>query len=548
MSQPFDNPTVPPPKRRRRRGSTLRQRLVVWSVAAVVVPTFACVIVTNFLALRSLNELHVRATDQLAHVAAGALSGRIDDGFTDQARAVVDRLREDPRIALIEVNDNKGNVMFRPVDDGDAWNALQETEPTFTGTRGVKHPSGYLAVNRTPIVNAGKDGKTRVEGYLSMVVRDRDASGMLYTLNLLQFGVAGAVCLLVVPVIALTVARWTAPLRPLRQAVGLLSRGQVPQPVRVERHDDLGQLCEAFNAMVRSLFEAQTQLSESNARLEQLVKQRTAEVRHANTKLEAEANDKNEFLRAVSHDLNAPMRNISGMTQMLLMKHRDALTDDAVSKLERISANAKHQSELIGDLLELSRLRTKEPKPETFDLSELVHRIADNLAFDLEEAGIELCIEGELPTVYAEKNRLRQVFQNLIDNAVKYMMDSKDRRVTVSGQRTRDFRQDAFNGQDVWEFRVADTGRGIAEEDVGSVFQVFARSTHSGTHEVAGRGVGLASVKAIVEQYSGELRVESTLGEGSTFIFTLPVDRVSPPSDREIIAAEAEAGELSDAA
>ncbi len=160
-------------------------------------------------------------------------------------------------------------------------------------------------------------------------------------------------------------------------------------------------------------------------------------------------------------------------------------------------------------------------------LGELVDEVAGGLGFDLEDANITFEMRGGWPVIHAERNRFRQVFQNLIDNAIKYMMDSEERRITVEVERQRDFEADVFAGQDVYRFSVADTGRGIAAEDIDAVFRVFARSTHSGTHDVAGRGVGLACVEAIVRRYGGRVGVQSRLGEGSTFWFTVPVEKVS---------------------
>ena len=515
--------------------ASLRQRLILWSVVAVVLPAFSCAIAMNFFAYRGMSEAHVRSTAQLARTVSGALEGRLTQGFGPDARAVVDRLREDTRVALIEIVDAGGNVLYRPISDPDAYAGLSESaldQRAITTFNGESARHGQFALSRVPIVTPAENAAENpmIRGYLTLGVRDRDAADVLLTINLLQFGFAIAVCLLMVPLTAWVISRWTAPLPALRQALSQLGQGKVPAPIRTDNRDDLGHLCEAFNAMVQSLVGAQKEVTESNARLEHQVKQRTAELRHLNDKLEAEGNDKNEFLRAITHDLNAPLRNIGGMAQMMLMKYKAELPEDAITKLERIAANVKHQSELIADLLELSRLRTKEPRPELVETDALIRRIIENLEYDLGQAKITLTLRGKLPTLWAEKNRIRQVLQNLIDNAIKYMMDAEERKITVSVTRTRDFEPDVFNGIDVWQFSVADTGRGIAAEDVGSVFQVFARSTRSGTHMVAGRGVGLASVKTIVESHGGRIWVESTLGLGSTFTFTLPVDRVSVPA------------------
>lgn len=522
---------APAPRRRRRRVRSLRGRLVGWTILTVMISTLMAVLAMDYLAYELTARQHRQATEQLTNLVAGALQGRLYRGSRSDTRAIIDRLREDPRIVLIDVTDASGDTRYRPVADADALAALEGYEPTRPGTLNLGGLTDPLTVCRAPILGPDTgEAPPQIEGYLALALRDRDTPEMLLWLTVFQLAAVGAVCLTVVPVSVYRIVKWTAPLGLLRNAVELLASGTRPPKIYTRSNDDLGRLCEAFNAMVHELYAAHEQLGGANKRLENIVKQRTAELRQLNGKLEVEATDKNEFLRAVSHDLNAPLRNIAGMAQMMLMKYRAELADDAVSKLERINANAKHQTELIADLMELSRLRTKETKPGVFDLGELIRKITDNLAFDLEKAGIELTLHGDFPEVYAERNRLRQVFQNLIDNAIKYMMDSPTRTITVSAQRTRDYKPDIFHGVDVWQFCVADSGRGIAEQDHEKVFQVFARSTHSGTHEVAGKGVGLASVKTIIEQYGGRIWLDSALGEGTSFTFTLPVENVTPPA------------------
>jgi signal transduction histidine kinase len=221
--------------------------------------------------------------------------------------------------------------------------------------------------------------------------------------------------------------------------------------------------------------------------------------------------DKDEFIRAVTHDLNAPVRNIAGMTKMLIMKYREQLNEDALSKLERIAANARAESELLADLLELSRIRSQPGKTQRVKLTELVASIGEALAYDLESRGITLAISPDLPTLTADRNRVRQVFQNLVDNAVKYMPDDAPiKQVTVGCER---------DGEQTLLF-VRDTGRGIADKDHERIFQVFQRARYSGDHATPGRGVGLASVKTIIETLGGRIWVDSEPGQGATFYFT----------------------------
>ncbi|MBI1335962.1 MAG: HAMP domain-containing protein [Phycisphaera sp.] len=327
----------------------------------------------------------------------------------------------------------------------------------------------------------------------------------------------GGVCVVSLLVVTVLVRRWLVPLRAIRQAAKRLASGDRPSHVVVDGQDDMAQLANTFNRMAQTLWLSRRLMQDENVRLERKVRKRTGALRQAKLRLEEEVRDKNEFLRAVSHDLGAPLRNISGLAAMLLLKHKAELADDAVNKLERIRANVTSQVSLLDDLMELSRLRTRPGKEQAVDLNKMLAELRDSLSFDLEDKRIELSVQPGLPTIRADANRVRQVFQNLLDNAVKYMMDQPTRCVWVV--HTPEAREH--------HFIVKDTGKGIAEVDRPFVFDVFRRATHSGTHNVAGKGVGLAGVKTIVESYGGRIWVESEPGVGSAFHFTLDRKRVA---------------------
>jgi light-regulated signal transduction histidine kinase (bacteriophytochrome) len=271
--------------------------------------------------------------------------------------------------------------------------------------------------------------------------------------------------------------------------------------------------------MAANLYNTQQQLKAANEDLEAKVQQRTGELQQLTERLQNELRDKDEFLRTVTHDLSAPLRNISGMASMLLMKYESNLNEDAVNKLHRISANVKVQSELINDLMELSRIRTRAGRREAVDMRQVVTKLADEMSYDLEHARIDLRIAPDLPTVYAERNRMRQLMQNLLDNAIKYMGDAPVRQVTIGF---------SDEGESL-HFTVADSGPGIDEKDLPKLFHVFKRGIYGG-HQVPGRGVGLASVKTIVECYGGKVWADSRKGEGATFHFTLDARQVAVPA------------------
>ena len=221
-----------------------------------------------------------------------------------------------------------------------------------------------------------------------------------------------------------------------RDQIGELSRSFTDMAGRVRRqrealHSSNVQLGEAngrlnnANAALANLNEAlntaNAKLSEANRDLERKVADRTAQLEAANRRLSGEISEKEDFLRAVSHDLNAPLRNIAGMASMLVTKHKDKFDADILHRLDRIQKNVQVETDLIGELLELSRIKTRRGEAERVDVSALVMDIGGVFEQDLQTKGISLVVDGPMPQLTAERARVRQVFQNLIDNAIKYM-------------------------------------------------------------------------------------------------------------------------------
>ena len=184
----------------------------------------------------------------------------------------------------------------------------------------------------------------------------------------------GAAAVLVCwPMMYLLVHRIFAPIRQLVAATNRIAEGDLNTNVDIDRPDVIGTLARSFNEMADRLRSNQRQLADANARLalanEQLatvnrdleakVSERTTALELANRRLSSEMADKDDFLRTVSHDLNAPLRNIGGMAAMLLMKHRSTFDPEVVHRLERIQKNVELESSLIGELLELSRIKTR---------------------------------------------------------------------------------------------------------------------------------------------------------------------------------------------
>lgn len=382
------------------------------------------------------------------------------------------------------------------------------------------HLFGRYVETVAPVLST-EFGESRLVGYAAVGLSQEVEGARLRQITKVVVVIAVLALALSILVGWALVHRLFQPIRALEAATHQIISGDLDTRVDVARTDVIGRLARAFNEMVtwvkaqqRDLATANRRLLDANRDLEAKVAQRTAQLEAANGRLSEEIAEKEAFLRTVSHDLSAPLRNIDGMATMLLMKHRGRLDEDVVHRLERIKKNVEHESSLIAELLELSRIKTRRQKVERVDVEALVRQVRDLFEEDLRSRQVELVVQGPLPAIDGERARLRQVFQNLIDNAVKYMGDpvpGQARRICV-GCRL---------GEGEAEFFVSDTGIGIDADDLDKVFVVFRRGKNTSAGGVPGKGVGLASVRSIVETYGGRIWVESQPGRGSTFRFTI---------------------------
>ena len=215
------------------------------------------------------------------------------------------------------------------------------------------------------------------------------------------------------------------------------------------------------------------------------------------------------FAYVASHDLQEPLRPIISFSQLLERRYKGKLDADADDYIDFIVEGGQRMQALIQDLLQFSRLETRALPLAPTEAAEVVADALRLLDTPLREADARVDV-GDLPAVMADCRQLEQVFANLIGNAIKYRQPDVPLKIRVSARRA---------GPMV-EFTVADNGIGIEKEYHDRVFEMFRR-LHT-NDKYSGTGIGLAVVKKIVERHGGTVRVESTPGEGSTFVFTLP--------------------------
>jgi two-component system phosphate regulon sensor histidine kinase PhoR len=218
-----------------------------------------------------------------------------------------------------------------------------------------------------------------------------------------------------------------------------------------------------------------------------------------------------DFVANVSHELKTPLTSIKGFIETLL---DGALEEKATAQkfLTIINQETERLSNLINDLLAMSKLESgqTELKLKSIKLPELVNDILLTIENRLQEKNLELARELAASEIYGDEDLLKEVIINLLDNAIKYTPEGG--RILVGSRIT---------GEEI-EFFVKDTGIGIPEESLARVFERFYRVDKGRSRAMGGTGLGLAITKHIVERHGGKLAVESELGEGSRFSFTLP--------------------------
>ncbi len=239
-------------------------------------------------------------------------------------------------------------------------------------------------------------------------------------------------------------------------------------------------------------------------------KQAEEELKAYAAKLEISNRELEDFAYVASHDLQEPLRKIRAFGDRLNSKYGDVLTDKGRDYLARMQNAAARMQTLIEDLLSFSRVTTKAQPYLPVNLKEVATAVVSDLEVRVEETGAKVEI-GNLPTLDADALQMRQLFQNLISNALKF--HKKDEPPAVKLEATR---QD-----NMYEIKVIDNGIGFEEKYSDRIFTIFQRLHGRSAYE--GTGIGLAVCRRIVERHGGSITARSTPGEGATFIFTLPI-------------------------
>lgn len=392
---------------------------------------------------------------------------------------------------------------------------LPDGSPAFRYMMAMRAEQSCLTCHGGPIGEMDKTGHPKeglqegdLAGAISVILPMREALHLARAESIRMAVLVLALAALTLGLIWFLLWRQVSnPLAQLAEVATSIGMGQF----RVKPEDMKALRANRETAVVAEAFEQMSgRLQELYEGLEQTVTERTAELREANRELERASRHMSEFLTMVSHEFRTPLTSIITFTELLLGDER--LKPRQRENLVDVLESSQHLLDMINDLLDLSRLEAGRVKlfKEVLDVQDLIRDVARTVHPLTEKKGIELGVEPalELPLVHADGLRVTQILMNLMGNAIKFTPEGGRIRVTARA------------ANEMVEVAVSDTGIGIAPEEQSLIFEAFRQA---GRHRPEGSGLGLALARSLVELHGGRISVESRLGEGATFTFTLPI-------------------------
>lgn len=372
------------------------------------------------------------------------------------------------------------------------YRSQNSTGPSLLGEiespTGVPYTAAYLPIPT-------ERGATRI-GLLVLI----DLSELYnFQVRLQTNALAGFVLLMVATLVLIYVVLYQSALKPIDRLRALaqdMTSGEYTQRIPINAQDELGQLSLTFNQMADA------------------IQQREVSLRAARERAEAADQVKSTFLASMSHELRTPLNAIINFTKFVAKGDLGPVNEEQEETLMEVVDSGRHLLNLINDVLDMSKIESGSLTlfvMDDVDMQQVIKQVVSTGRSLLHEKSVELIadVSPDLPRIRGDKQRLTQVFLNIISNACKF---TEQGEITV-----RAYRDNA----DV-VISVADTGPGIAPDDHGLVFEAFKQTT-SGLRQGGGTGLGMPITKSLVESHGGTIELESALGEGTTFTITLPI-------------------------
>jgi signal transduction histidine kinase len=302
------------------------------------------------------------------------------------------------------------------------------------------------------------------------------------------------------------------PILSKKKVIGALNVASKKRYVFSEEEKDILQYIGHEIGIIIEKMKMEEELKEHRDHLEELIEKRTLELKGTMKDLKRSNAELEQFAYVVSHDLQEPLRMVANFTQLLQKRYQDKLDDEANEFINFAVDGATRMQGLINDLLTFSRIGTKGISFSPTDMNIILENVLANIQQSTIEAKAEIT-KDPLPVIIADGTQMTQILQNLISNAIKFRGKSSI-SIHVSGESLLD----------KWVFSVKDNGIGIDPKHFERIFVIFQRLHKRDEYE--GTGIGLAVCKRIIHRHGGKIWVESELGKGSTFYFSIPKKKI----------------------
>jgi len=474
---------------------TIKHKLISIIMATCIVALLLAAIVLILWEWSTLRHTMAWSLSTQAEMIADNCKASLTFNDPDDANATLSALHVESSIMFGGVYNKKGELFasyHRYGTDG-------KIRPSEIQKSGYTFGEGFLTVFKTIILDGEIIGTVCVRSDLrpmyAMLIRNiRIISVVLLLASLTAYAVSSKLQNII-----------SAPILSLAESATRIGKGHFDHRVEVHSKDELGYLAQSFNNMAEDLQTTTTSIDNLNR---EILQRNQAEQKQAELlkKVESANKELTDFAYVVSHDLKAPLRGIKTLASWISTDYADKLDQNGKEQMNLLLSRVDRMHNLIDGILQYSRIGRVEEKKVQVNLNELVAEVVDMVA---PPQNIAITVENELPVIEFERTRIMQVFQNLLSNAIKFM-DKLEGHVRIGC-----VEEDGF-----WKFTVADNGPGIEEKYFEKIFEMF--QTLAPRDDVESTGVGLTVAKKIVELYGGRIWLQSKVGEGSTFLFTLP--------------------------
>jgi signal transduction histidine kinase len=440
-------------------------------------------------------------------------------------RPIVDRCAQQKGVVYCAIKDGQGRILAEARNSG----YTSESEQTVTFAHPISGPG------------TGESDETESVATAWVVLSSAQWTNKIVSLKRNAIFLALVVVALGILATLLVVQVTVNPIRKLVDATQRIARGELNNPVKIVSSGEIGDLSEALNDMAFRLQQSHSQLEEYSKTLEKKVEQRTEEleervkelsdsrmatiniledVKEAKTELERVNEElraldemKSKFIGTISHELKTPFTAIKANVDFIVSGKEGEVPENLFHYLQTIQRNTNRVQKIMEDFLLAAQIRSgkRQLEPEEVKLGSAVQEYLDEIGPMDKKFTVKLNIPKGI-LVFADRNRLHDVYVNLLSNALKFSPNGGEIRITAR----------PHNGHVLSE--VSDQGVGIPKDKLEAIFDEFFQVDRK---KFGGTGLGLSIVRGIIQEHGGKIWVDSQLGEGSTFFFTLPVGKVS---------------------